>query len=540
MKTKGPHLQYQDALFLVLVLLVGASLLLGVLFAAHVRGRWHETEVERARYADRAARAEVAATVARTRAALLEVFGRTQFEPPDDEERAERVRELALREGWREWLIVSSRGNRLWNDNWERQLDPAVVEELAGDSPELVVLNQPHGSTLWMLFRLPISETDAVLVPIPPEILTAMSGGAENAGLTTVLDQHGATIARLLPTENDSMTEATRIQATGGGHAESLVPPSMRAPYLGSMNRYLPTSRHPTTVRDGDVIRSLIPVDSVGAYLVVERTLTGAGFALSTSLVASAAVLLYGVITWLFLGFRRSVGAQARAIAELSEQKNVLFGLLSHNLKNHLATIAAETHALPSSNRTLSSVDAASRVISDSLYYLQLREGTFQTPAVEPVDTEDIVEFLTMRGEREAAMRGVSLERGAVEHTQAATNLNLALDALERALLTVVNLATPESTVTIGVPPGDAAPTLSICYSGRPIPTERLTTLSPPLDDDENRVPRSGAIADLSLWVCREILWHLGASVRGKQSYGDLQCIVVSFPPPENELGRNY
>ena len=540
MKTKGPRLQYQDALFLVLVLLVGASLLLGVLFAAHVRGRWHETEVERARYADRAARAEVAATVARTREALLAAFVEARFAPPDGEELAELLRELAPREGWREWLILSSRGNSLWNDDREWQLDPAVVEELAGDSPELVALNQPYGSTLWMLFRLPIYETDGVLVPVPPEILTAMSGGAENAGRTIVLDQHAARIARLVPTDNDSMTAAPRVQATGAGNAEGIVPPSVRAPYLGSMNRFLPTSRQPTTLRDGDAIRSLIPVDSLSAYLVVERKLTRAGFALSTSLVASAAVLLYGVITWLFLGFRRSVGAQARAIAELSEQKNLLFGLLSHNLKNHLATIAAETHSLPSSNRTLSSVDAASRAISDSLYYLQLREGTFQTPPLEPVDTEDIVEFLIMRGAREAAIRGVSLARGAVEHAVVATNLNLALEALERALLTVVNLATPESTVAIGVAAGEAAPTLSIRYSGRPIPTERLTALSPPLDHEERRVPRSGAIADLDLWVCREILWYLGAGVRGEQSCGDLQCLAVSFPPPENESTQNY
>jgi signal transduction histidine kinase len=311
-------------------------------------------------------------------------------------------------------------------------------------------------------------------------------------------------------------------------------------PYLGVMNLHLGRSSEPRIRSSQDGIHSLIPIPDIGASIVLrdQPARQGLFFGGPAVPIVLLGLALYVLIVVLFVRYRRTVLGQTRRLNQFSEQKNLLFSLLSHNLKNNLAAVAAEAQATPGNQRVLAPVADASRTISNSLYYLQFQEGTFEPPPLEPVQIGELLEFLSLRCVAEAEAKSQALQCGTepVEEVWIWTNLSMALEALERLLVNAIQYSPTFSDISLDVTVDAHSASIVMTDAGPGLPTTARAVYehaldSPMLESSMTASPLSSrSLRGIGAYVARGILERLGARVHLLQTGPEGTRLAAEFP----------
>jgi signal transduction histidine kinase len=390
-----------------------------------------------------------------------------------------------------------------------------------------------------LVVRLPVpvpdGSVDMLVLSVGPGLFAELwTAGTEIAGAPTLVDDRGRVIGGLWRRDgNVVLSELSRSRASAD-RSVGFAQPGARPAFAGKLTRFQARTDAPEITWKGRNARSVVPLAALNAFLVVEdRVVSPVWGHMRTAMITGAvgAVLAAAVLV-LFIGFLRAAAAQTRSVADLSGQKNVLLSLLSHNLKNHFSAITSQAHSIQAEGGLLVSVDDAARVVSDCLYYLQLREGRFQAPPKEPVEIVDLVDFLVLRGERKASTYRQRIQVGVPsEPIVLSTSLNLSLEALERVLVTALSSSAEGAEIRVEGGSDGASPWVSIVYRGPGLSAEQRARMVAPFASVADESIHERALGDLGLYVARELLWNLDAELVVDEAADGRNRFLVHFPP---------
>ncbi len=543
MSNSKRKLYYNDFLLIIIVVLIGASLLLTALLTLKMQQDREFSELERISYRNRLVQLGLENGLQRAYQTLyLEgVEELHRIEPNKIAEILQSINEENTSIPGIEWILIDAVDDEYFSlsdhpvDSYtstlsgdgeiRRRRDTPFVTLYRSSSkvdPAICVVFAPHDQTdgvrkryRWAL-TVPISSLLPYFEPVSSEHITV-----------TVLDWNGNRIVGADINSSGFSNIATDWNGTG------FSPAAARDPYLGIMNLDLWKTYAPSIRQEARSVHSLIPISTAGIYLVLEDPIISSESVENRSIAVIVAVgtILYALIIVLFVSFRRMVVAQTKSLSELSDHKNVLFSLVSHNLKNNLAAIAAEATYRPDNERLIAPVTDASRVVSNSLYYLQFQEGNFPEPPREAVDLRDLVDFLTARCNQEAlakrqAFRVVNSE----EVRWVSTNLDLALDALERILINSIQHSSEDTSISIESGTGDNGHWIAIADHGPGFQSSATEVFeSPPLRHN-GRFSQDSSLRGIGLPVAREILHSLHAEMKLDFTGPNGSRVIVTFP----------
>ncbi len=537
---------YHDLLVIILVILVGASLFLTALFAIQVRTTSDLSEEERVSLRNQLVQLQLENRLRSSQQLLDDLIGQTGAEAsPDD--LAMLLSELNEASGQltgTEWRLFDSVAGELLAETQgrlvSRPLDApslpwrsgalpdkfpfmTLYKETSGEVPRGVIVFGPESAITTRFYPLLLVNLESVLQLFRSEFSVPAT--------VMVLDWAGNQLveAHLSP------TGASEIRADW--FVRGVADPAKAPPYLGIMNLYLGQSPATQLSEVDDSIHSVIQVPIVDMAIVLhDQPVAPGGFTRHPSvLIALFGLALYALIMVLFVSYRRTVVGQTRKLNELSEQKNMLFSLLSHNLKNNLAAITAEAHGDAPNHRLHAPVADASRVISNSLYYLQFQEHTFEPPPLEAVLIDDLVEFLTLRCSGDAAAKSQTLRVGTtVEQSFIQTNLTLALEALERILVNAIQYSPGSSEISVDVVSHETTVAVIIADHGPGLPSATVDVYERPLHSPgapgapEALTGRN--LRGIGVYVARKILTTLGAAVHLLETGATGTRVSIEFP----------
>jgi two-component sensor histidine kinase len=519
MQKRRGLLRYNDLLVIILIALIGASLTLTALVGVQFRERTEFSETERLSYRNQLVQLQLEYRIAASRRRLVDA---ARDAAPGD--RADMLRRLNAAPG------------QLPGTTWHA-FEPDVVDDHRYPRVTLyrdAVQESPRGA-IFLDPVVPDSDRyHPVLLVDLAAVAEILRSDVATPSEAVLVDGRGNEIVTVELGETGPSSIRTHWDGTG------IAPTTVFHPHLGAINRAMTRPAAIHTVHDGEDFYSVIPLPGVDAYLGL-RDVPIAPPGLPGNPVASVVfvgVLLYAVIVVLFVSYRRLVMAQTTRLAALSEQKNLLFSLLSHNLKNDLAAISAEAHGMNGGQlKILTPVAEASRTISNSLYYVQFQEGTFQAPPIEPVDVAEIIEFLALRCSVEAAARSQTIRTDPVaEGVFVDTNLAMTLEALERIVINAIQYSPESSEIVLRVDQHGGAASLVIADHGPGLPAAAESIFTQPSASciSPDLLARA-SLRGIGLYVARNILETLGAAVRLIRTGPDGVEIGVTFDSSSRE-----
>lgn len=542
MSTTTGRLRYNDILVAILVVLIGLSLFLTSFFAVRFREDRSMSDTERISYRNQLIQLRLETRLAVVSEMLLETAVQNPAPVSMDQLRRLVAQMNADSDNLfrSEWLLFDPENGTMIRQAGSQ---PGTV---AGDLPDWSQYRGTLGAdgSLVTLFRETVRSQPrlclifgertaiggryrwAVLIDTDsiPVVLDPLDRYPSRAEL---VDWTGSRLLELDMPRPGSVEASVRWTKVG------FLLKDDQTPYLGIMNAYLARPNGPQVVQTTDAVHSMIPVPSAGIFLILQEPSSSAALSGGRSLVLISLLgtALYGIIITLFVSYRRMAIRQTHSLESLSEQKNLLFSLLSHNLKNNLAAVAAEAQQQKGSSRILAPVTDASRVISNSLYYLQFQEHAYTPPPAEDVEAEDIVEFLVLRCEQEAAARGQTIRPVIDEQTRPLrTNLSMALEALERILVNAIQYSPENTEIVVSAQCRNGSPTICIRDNGPGLPQATVDMLVHKGDAALSSSSNHTSLRGIGLYIARKILESLGATMSIRETGASGTTMSVTFP----------
>lgn len=442
---------------------------------------------------------------------------------------------------WEEWMVIDSTSGQL--------LRRGHSEPIVASSGYGVRSYTRRQRNVVQFVRIIDDKTGHEYLGIVHSLPEPLPGAPGTHGLSTLLVSH-ITLANIAASALNPVgitgTTATLVDdfgmvmleqdpdtwsATAGlsspaANSVRIVPPQDVHQYLGFFNRYLPTTSDgtPLFVMKNGVAHSWIPLTPFPGSVVLEETLrrdTTATGRVGLQ-IGGSVLLIYSLIVYLFFALRRTIVEQGSTISRLSSQKDTMFSLLSHDLKNDLAALTATARTGKNQEHLMKLLDDTGRVVGDALYAMRFVEERFPPVSRESIPVGDILELLSLRLGSDHS--GVTIPEEA-DQTAAPvyTNLNLVLDALER-LVIVIEEAVPPGPHRISVkrsPPGGIIITCP-AVGNTDIPAAFETTFSIP---DSSNNPRQFRLA-----VARGLLTVLDITVTVTLVTPDTAALHLQFP----------
>lgn len=516
MNGNGSLTRYNYFLVVVLIVLIGASLAVTAAVGLHLRENARVSERDRILYRNQLVQLQLDSRITMAQRWLAGLAGTT--------------RGVSSREEIRHVINhLNSDTDMLPGSEW-RLIDPARREILAANheglhadsvryappaDPAMTLYREDRGATP----RGAITFGDKTVVgdglyPVllfDFDVLVDFLGPfVSSAPVVTILDWSGNRILT-------ATIAAGGFEAVQTNWDEAGFPPEQSAP----------------PYRGGAAVPP-IQLQAIRTHLVVEDS-PDAPLPRNANPVAAVIVtglILYGLIIVLAFRYRRTLLRHARTLDTLSKQKGLLFSLLSHNLKNNLAAIAAEAHTVPGSHKILAPVGDASRIVSNALYFLQFQEGTYQSPALEAVDLTDLLEFLTLRCEVDASAKLQTIRTETPDSPcPVGTNLTMALEALERIVVNAIQYSPESKEIVVRATCRESTAEITITDRGPGLSRSAKKMFETPLlPREESALPGGENLRGIGVYVARRILESLGAELRLIDTSPEGTCVGIIFP----------
>ena len=240
---------------------------------------------------------------------------------------------------------------------------------------------------------------------------------------------------------------------------------------------------------------------------------------------------------------QRELTRKNAELAEVIGEKNQLFGMAAHDLRNPLGIVAGVveilldelTDSLSEENRDLlsrvaSSVEYMLGLIDDMLDYSKIDAGRLELQ-LTPVDVADLIGQNLAFNTILAGKKGISLR---FENEGAPPLLNLDSRRIQQVLNNLISNALKfsnrGSSVTITLTAEMAAVTIAVADQGQGIPAAELGKLFKPYSRTSTKSTDGEMSTGLGLAIVRRIVEAHGGSIRVKSEPGRGSTFYVSLP----------
>jgi signal transduction histidine kinase len=212
-------------------------------------------------------------------------------------------------------------------------------------------------------------------------------------------------------------------------------------------------------------------------------------------------------------------------LIEVDKTRDLFLGMLCHDLRGPLATIAgcasldrkSRSNASPTADIVLRSVSQMKSLLDDLVEYTRHRLGSGLTVELAPLHLEQFARDTL--AEIEAVSTGRDLKLEALGNTEGLWDARRLHQALSNLVFNALKYGFPDSAVRVKVDGrGRDEVILSVQNTGKPISPELLTRIFDPLvrtEDEDHRADSqvSGANLGLGLYVVREIAAAHGGTI---------------------------
>jgi PAS domain S-box-containing protein len=233
---------------------------------------------------------------------------------------------------------------------------------------------------------------------------------------------------------------------------------------------------------------------------------------------------------------RAAVEEERRKLQAAAEFEQRLLGIVSHDLRNPLASVRLGLEAMQRRGigeehlRTLERMERSTErmqaIISGLLDVTRIRQGQGLPLTPEPVSLDAVVTRV-LEGMPEDQVRRV--QRGSDDHATGMWDPERIAQALGNLVGNALQHGDPERPVTVRVAMREGRAELSVHNHGAPIPTELLPGLFEPFQRGLRPGALDGSIG-LGLYIVRQVAVGHGGEIRVRSTAEEGTTFVLELP----------